>query len=128
MAAAIVFVSCFGANAQAADLAVEKFHSQMNAGAYDEIYSAASDEFKHATQQSDWTALLSAVRRKLGTVVDAKQTSVHATSGTFGDSVSQTYSTHFSDGDATELFNWAIRDNKAVLIGYRIESQQLITR
>lgn len=128
MAASIVLVSCFGANAQAAELAVDKFHSQMNAGAYNEIYSAASDEFKRATQLADWTALLNAVRRKLGTVVQAKQTSVHATSGTFGDSVSQTYSTHFSDGDATELFNWAIRDSRALLVGYRIESQQLITR
>jgi hypothetical protein len=68
----------------------------------------------------------SARARRPNTVVEAEQSSVHVTTGIFGDAVEQTYPTRFTDGAATELLNWAIRDGKAVLVGYRIQSPQLI--
>jgi hypothetical protein len=121
-------VGCFGADAELAGRSVDTFHAQFNEAAYREIYAGGSDEFKRATKEADWVALLEAVRRKLGRVVEAKQSSIHVTTGTFGTAVNQTYSTRFTDGAATESFSWAIRNGKAILVGYRIESPQLITR
>lgn len=124
----LVLMSCFGAESGEADRAVDTFHEQMNAAQYHDIYIAASDEFRGATPERDWIELLAAVQRKLGKVVKTQRTNVQVTTGTFGTAVNQVFSTTFSDGGATERFSWAIRDTKAVLVGYRIESPQLITR
>jgi hypothetical protein len=128
VAAAIVLTSCFGQDADLAARAVDQFHDQLNAGQFHDIYSQSSEEFRNATKESDWTALLGAVQRKLGKVTSSKQTSVNVSTGTFGTAVNQSYATQFANGTGTENFSWAIRGGKAVLVGYRIDSAQLVTQ
>lgn len=42
--------------------------------------------------------------------------------------VNLTYRTRFTEGTATEAFSWAIRQGRAPLVGYRIESAALVVR
>src|SRR5947207_1089855 len=71
---------------QLAEQAVEKFHAQYNAGQYNDIYNDADDEFKKSVTLDQWTELMEAVHRKLGTVSKSTDTgwNVNTTpSGTF---------------------------------------------
>lgn len=128
LAVAIICTGCFGAEAQLAGRSVDEFHAQVDAGQFDQIYARASAEFQRATTQEDWTALLTAVQRKLGKVQTSRQATISVSGGSFGTAVNMTYETKFTEGPATENFSWAIRGGAAVLVGYRINSLLLITR
>src|ERR1700733_15069079 len=52
----------------AAEAAVTEFHTRLDAGSFDSIYSDADDSFKSAGSYKDFSALLAAVHKKLGNV------------------------------------------------------------
>jgi uncharacterized protein YcfL len=52
----------------AAESAVNRFHQQLNAEQYDEIYAQSHEKFRSAVKEADSKALFEAVRRKLGNV------------------------------------------------------------
>ena len=109
--------------------AATDFHTQLDAGQFDQIWQASSDDLKQASSQKDFTDLLDAVHRKLGKVSSSDE--AHwgikmLTSGTFVDLV---YKTHFEGGSAVEQFDWRIDDSgKALLVGYHINSNALIIK
>jgi len=109
-----------------AEEAVPRFHALMNAGAFDAIYEAAADELKQATSEKDFTDLLAAVKRKLGSMQRTSQDNWginYHTSGTF---VTLVYKTSYKNGDATEQLVYRIKDGSARLAGYHINSNALL--
>ncbi len=118
-----------------AERAATEFHAEFNAGRYDAIWEAAGDELKHGVSRQDFTALLAAIRRKLGdctgsttrgwtvstrnltTFVTLVQDSAYA-SGTAAERT----------GKATETFQFVVRDGRALLVGYDVSSRDLILR
>jgi len=102
-------------NKDIADPSVEPFHSQFNAKQFSEIYDQADEEFKKSVTKEELTELLTAVHRKLGTVVKSSKTSWHVNSTPFGSTVSLSYDVEFSEGKGTEQFVYSVRGDKASL-------------
>jgi hypothetical protein len=115
-------------NIELAKLAVEQFHSQLDSEQYSILYTAADEKFHAATSESDFTKLLQVVHRKLGTVQKSnlRNTGVAWFAGQ-GATVTLVYDTSFTVGSGTEQFVWHISDNRAMLYGYHINSNDLIT-
>lgn len=130
--AILVGSACAGFAAKGeAESAVANFHLMLDAERYADIYQTADDLFKNATKESDFTAILQAVHRKLGTVHGAVQQNFYSRdqAGTnAGSYISMTYDTEFEQGHATESFNWRVADGKVRMVGYNIQSALLITR
>jgi uncharacterized protein DUF4019 len=111
-----------------AEKATDQFHQQFNGEQYSEIYAGADAQFKRATTEAALTQYLQAVRRKLGTFKQARQTNFNIVSGTDGTSVTMVYASEFTQGNATEQFLYAIVRSKGILVGYNINSPDLILR
>jgi len=110
-----------------AENGVTRFHEQLNAAQYNEIYSHATDAFQKSGTEPEITEFLSAVHRKLGNAKGAKQQSFFVNFGTAGTNVTLIYQTDFNNGPATEQFVWRVED-EALLVDYRIDSRVLITK
>ena len=121
--------SCaFTKHKETAERAVEKFHRQFNNGEFHDIYVQADEGFKRATGGAEVIALFEAVRRKLGTVVNAKSTGWHVKATPGGTIVTLGYDVEFSEGKATEQFLFQVNKDKALLFNYNINSPLLITK
>lgn len=126
---AVLLAGCsMSADVGLAEGQVAQFHQQLDAGQLQQIYAGASDRLRKATSEQDMQALLAAVHRKLGDVKSSVRGawSVHA--GVTGTFVSLSYRTHFSEGDATERFDYQLEGDKALLAGYHINSNTLIEK
>lgn len=108
--------------------AVSKFHGQLNAEQYHEIYVQTDDGFRKATSEQQLTEYLQAVHRKLGEAKDAKQVGWRVNATTAGTQVFLAYRTTFAEGDATEEFVFIVNGNNSRLLRYNIESPTLITK
>lgn len=113
---------------EAAERAVKKFHDQLNAGQFREIYAQSDDAFKKAATEADAVALFDAVHRKLGTVQQAKLTSGHVNSGTSGTVVTLGYDVDFSEGKGVEQFVFRLNGDQALLLNYNVNSPLFITK
>ena len=113
-------------NKAIAESAVVNFHSQLDAEKFHEIYADSSDRFKKATTDEQWSKLLGAIHRKLGTVKSSNLQNWRAFSGTGGTTMEVVYKTQFEKSEATEDFNWLIVNGKPELLGYNINSIGLI--
>jgi Protein of unknown function (DUF4019) len=127
----LLVTSC-GSSKQHLELAqrnVEQFHTQLDTEQYTAIYASCDDKFHQITSESDFTKLLEAIHRKLGNVQhsDLKNKGVAWYSGE-GATVTLIYETKFAEGTGTERFIWHVKDNGAMLYGYHINSNDLITR
>jgi hypothetical protein len=116
-------------NTSLAEDAVTQFHSQLDAEQYAALYAGADPNFHGATSEAQFTKLLQAIHHKLGSVRQANlsrwNTSWYAGTGT---TVTLVYDTTFSAGSGTEQFTWHISDNRAMLYGYHINSDDLIEK
>jgi len=130
LAAALTLVSCSSVqNKQLAEQGVAKFHQQLDSEEYHSIYTESDERFRRASREADLNAFLAAVHRKLGKVqsADLKSFQVGWFAGQ-GQTVTLFYQTQFLDGNADERFIWHVKDKHALLVGYNINSKELITR
>ncbi len=111
-----------------ADRAVSEFHERFNQGQFDAIWEASGDELKRASSRQDFTALLSAVRRKLGDVTASTGRGWNIRSSNLTTYVTLQWETTFATGKAVESFRFVVKDGRATLIGYDISSNDLIVR
>ena len=130
----MVFLALLAACSSADDMdaaraASANFHSQLDAGQFDQIWEASGVELKNASSQQDFTDLLEAVHRKLGQVSSTKETHWGVRMVTAGTFIDLAYSTTFEGGAAVEQLVWHIdAAGKALLVGYHINSNALITK
>lgn len=126
---AAVFSSCaIGKHKESAEKAVERFHRQFNDGKFREIYAQSAEDFRKSTSEADLIALMDAVRRKLGTVVNATSRGWHVNANTSGTFVTVGYEVDFSEGKGNEQFVFLITKGQALLYNYNVNSPLLITR
>jgi hypothetical protein len=111
-----------------AEPAVKIFHAQFNDENYSVIYAAATDALHKVTPESKLTDLLAAVHRKLGKVVSTTNTGWKANSKNLQTQVVLVQTTVFEHGTGTETFTFSIADGKAKLLGYFINSNDLILK
>jgi len=108
--------------------AVDQFHNQFNAGQYHEIYTQSDEGFRKSTSEADTVALFEAVRRKLGTVKNANQTTWHVNTTPTGTVITLAYDVEYSEGKGIEQFVFQVRGDKALLFNYNVNSSLLITK
>lgn len=111
-----------------AEAAVAHFHDLYNAGRFREIYTQTDEEFKKSATEADFVALLEGLRRKLGTVKQASPAGWRVNSTPMGTMVSLGYNVEFTEGKGTEQFVYRLREDKALLVNYNVNSRLLITK
>ncbi len=107
--------------------AVTKFHSQLDAEQYHDIYVQATPEFQKSGSEAEITEFLAAVHRKLGRVQRSDERGFNLNFNTSGSTVTLSYDSQFANGAATEQFVWRAGGQPA-LINYRIDSRVLVTK
>jgi hypothetical protein len=112
----------------AAESAVNRFHQQLNAEQYGEIYAQSDEKYRGAVKEADSNALFEAIHRKLGNVKNAAQSSWRVNATTGGTFVSLVYDTEFTEGRGVERFDFLVGGERATLINYNINSPLLITK
>lgn len=112
---------------QAAEQRVAKFHAQLDAEHYHDIYAQASPEFQKSGSEAELNEFFGAVHRKLGNVQNAEEQTFFVNFNTSGTTVTLTYKTSFANGRASEQFVWRNGD-QPLLVSYRIDSRLLITK
>jgi len=123
----IVCVACgMSENKESAALATGEFRVKFEQEKYDQIWASTSPEFRKSTSQAEFTKLLQKIHEKLGSTVDVNSGSYNVNYGPAGTIVTLGYQTKFQKGDAAETFVWRIGDGQAQLVGYNINSKELI--
>jgi len=127
-----ILLSSCGSSTKSVELAqqsVEQFHSQLDSEQFAGLYAASDEKLHQATSESDFVKLLDAVHQKLGNVQQSnlRNTGVAWFAGQ-GTTVTLVYQTKFAQGTGMEKFVWHIKDNAAILYGYNINSNELVTR
>jgi hypothetical protein len=121
-------VACnFSKDMEAAESEVARFHTDLAAAKYDQIYSEASDDLKKATGQEEFVKLLRAVNTKLEPIRESNRTGFNMNLNTSGHFVTLAYDTKFEKGKGTEQFTYRVTGGKTLLAGYHILSNDLIT-
>jgi hypothetical protein len=113
---------------KAADQSVADFHKLYNDGKLAEIYSAGHSKFKSATTEKQFVEFMSAVQRKLGRVTQTSNAGFNVRTFNLTTTVVLNQNTTFEQGTGTEVFTFQMVGNKAVLVGYNINSKDLILK
>jgi hypothetical protein len=116
-----------GHDLPAVNAAVGVFHQELNAQDFDKIYSDAGPDFKNPTSPPDYTQLLSPIHRKHGNFVSGAPGGWNDNVNTSGHFVTLGFSAKYERGAAEENFVYRIDNGKALLAGYHISSNALIT-
>jgi len=107
---------------------VAVFHDRFNEGHYEEIYSEAADEFKNAAPEEKVLALFTAIDSKLGKVQSSSITNWNVKNFNLVTTVVLVSDTQFELGTGTETFTFRVSGDKATLLGYNINSMDMMTR
>ena len=114
------------ADTKAAESGVVSFHRAMNAGQYANIYEASAPEMKSAASRDDFVKFMTGLQGKLGAFKSGKTTGWNVNVGTGGHMVTLTREAQFERGPGTEQFVFRVQDNRAVLVGYHVNSNLLV--
>ena len=106
--------------------AIGHFHEMMSAGQFEQIYAQSDDGFKKATTAEDLRRFLSTINRKLGMVKTSESTGWAIGCTPSGASVTLRYTTQFEHGKGAESFRYGFADGKALLVGYNVNSNDLM--
>ena len=111
-----------------AEPVVVRFRAQMKAHDFDKIYDSASARFKEATPREKGVALFAAVERKLGAFKSAEQVNWNVNTNNGITTVVLANATKNADREANEINTILVDDKKAELIGYNIQSLDMLIR
>ncbi|HYL83984.1 MAG TPA: hypothetical protein VE263_07115 [Candidatus Angelobacter sp.] len=101
----------------------------MNSEEYQSIYAVADENLQKTTSEGDFVAFLQAVHKKLGNVQKSQRSNFQiGVSTQQGTVVTLVYQTTFDQGSGTERFQWHMRDNQPMLLGYHITSNALVLK
>jgi len=128
--AATVLVSCggFTKGKAASETAIGHFHELYDQGDLEEIWKVADPRFRTASTRQKYDEFMGAVERKLGKVVSTSNAGWNLKSFNLETTVYMTQNTVFEHGKGTESFTFSMDGTNAVLLGYNIQSMDLITK
>ena len=119
--------SCsFGADTKTAEIGVESFHRDLEAGRYEQIYADSDPQFKAATTTADWSKMLGAIHIKLGAYQNGKTVGWTENATTSGKFVTLNREANYITGPAQEQFVYRVEGGKVILYGYHINSMKLL--
>ena len=112
----------------AAENAVTSFHEKYNSEDFESIFDDSHSDFKAATNFEGFNEFMQAVYSKLGKVESTECQNWKVGNYNLKTTVSLQQQTQFENGVGFETFSYRIEDEKAVLIGYNINSRDLIVK
>ena len=107
--------------------AIGGFHSELNAGNFDQIYEDSASDWKQASPKDDTIKLFTSIHNKLGGFISATQTGWHVNYGTAGTIVTIVDDSKFQKAQGVETFTYRVSGSTAQLVGYNINSRALLT-
>lgn len=113
---------------QLANAQIVIFHQQFNAQDFKTIISSADAVMFQTTFKTDITKLLTAIHKKLGKVTASNNEGWNVNTFNFVTTVELRQNTTFERGKGEESFAFRIKDGKAYLAGYYIDSPDLIMK
>jgi len=113
---------------KAAEQSAADFHKLYNDGKLPEIYSASHSKFKSAATEKEFLEFISAVRRKLGKVTATANSGVNIRTFNLTTTVVLNQSTTFEQGTGREVFTFQMEGDRAILVGYNINSKDLVLK
>jgi hypothetical protein len=127
---AIILVGCGGLTKgkAASEVAIDHFHQQYSDGKFEEIWKEAHSKFQSASTKEKYTEFMSTVQRKLGKVKSTSNAGWKVNTFNLITTVLMTQETIFEEGKGTESFTFEMDGEKAVLVGYNIQSMDLIMK
>jgi hypothetical protein len=117
-----------GVGKEAAEKSVADIHKLYNDDKLAEIYSAGHSKLKNATTEKQFVEFVGAVQRKLGKVTQTSNAGFNVRTFNLTTTVVLSQSTTFEQGTGTETFTFQMDGDKAVLVGYNINSKDLILK
>lgn len=111
-----------------ADTAIVDFHKKFNEQKFKEIYAGSHSDFKAEATEEKFVNLLDAVDRKLGKQVKSTDATWRVNSFNFKTNVMVAQNTEFERGKGTETFTYRVSDGKAILVGYFINSSDMMLK
>jgi Protein of unknown function (DUF4019) len=108
--------------------AVNQFHDRLNSEQYTAIYADTDQLFRKQSTEKNFTAVLSAVHKKLGVVKQSDEAAWRVNTTTHGTFVTLSYRTKFSEADATESFTWRVEAKERKLVSYNVSSSALVLK
>ncbi len=131
LAAAACFVPACGDTVKGVEYAeatVAQFREQMRDGQFERIYDAAGEDFKAATARESGVALFAAVDRKLGKLQKAEKINWAVNTHNMVTTAVLVYDSQYAEDRATETFTVRIDDGRGELVGYNIQSLQMLIK
>lgn len=123
----VLLISCSSKEQyEVAQAAIDRFHELLGTKNFEQIYAEASPTLKNNTPSDEFFKLLAAIDRKLGAFKAAENRSWSLKYGTGGTLVTIGIQSQYEKGSAFETFNYVIENGKAMLIGYNIQSRELL--
>ena len=112
----------------AGERAVAHFHNLYNQGKLEDIWTEADPSFRNALTKQKYDDFLGAVHRKLGKVTSSSDAGWRVQTFNMKRTVLMSQKTVFESGQGTESFTFALDGTNAVLVGYNVQSTDLITK
>jgi hypothetical protein len=129
---AFALSGCFGSLKKASKDALQletAMHQQMANGDFAGIYSSADQRYRDAIERDKSDALFASIQRKLGSPQGCEQGNTFLNVTTNGTTIRSVCKTNFSkNASAVETFTWIGSDGSYKLLGYNINSNELIER
>jgi hypothetical protein len=115
--------SAFYFGSKLANDAVQRFHTELNSGKYNQICDEADEAFSQSDKRDELLHLLESVHRKLGNAGSEKQVNLTVNAMTSGTFVVAHFTTQFDQGQAEETFTWRKSAGSLKLYGYNVNSR-----
>jgi hypothetical protein len=112
----------------ASETAINHFHQLYSDGRLDDIWKEAHAKFRSASTKDKFDEFMGAVQRKLGKVQSTSNAGWRVNTFNLTTTVLMTQKTVFEHGEGTESFTFEMDGDRAVLVGYNIQSMDLITK
>ena len=109
-----------------AEAKITEFHSDYNEDNFETIYQNAHADLKKATSFEDFKEFMTAVHRKLGDSSSTTNQTWNIGNYNLITTVRMVQETSFEHGTGIETFTFKIKNQKASLTGYNINSKTLI--
>ena len=110
---------------QIASSAVDRFHKQLNAGDYQQIYDEATVDFQRSGSRETFGRVLDNIRQKMGAAGKGNVAGFHVNWRNNRLWVDQVFNTQFEKGQGQESFVWEIVHDQPRLYNYRVDSPNL---
>ena len=124
---AVGIVGCTSSDGKpAAEEAVDRFHAMLNNERYGDIYKETGPKLKEVTSEREMIELLKTVHMKLGTVKSTKTSQGRMNSFLTETQIILIQETEFESGEAIETFTFSYSNKKAWLVGYKINSGDMV--